>query len=37
MKKFMITPALALLTLHSFVSKKVLMQSQRETASNGCQ
>ncbi|MEO5945459.1 MAG: OmpA family protein [Chitinophagaceae bacterium] len=32
MKKYIIVPALALLTLQACVSKKVLMQSQRETA-----
>lgn len=33
MKKYIIVPALVLLTLQACVSKKVLMQSQRETAS----
>lgn len=32
MKKYIIVPALALLTLQACVSKKVLLQSQRETA-----
>lgn len=32
MKKYIIVPALALFTLQACVSKKVLMQSQRETA-----
>lgn len=32
MKKFIIVPALALFTLQACVSKKVLLQSQRETA-----
>ncbi len=32
MKKYIIIPALALLTLQACVSKKVLLQSQRETA-----